>query len=101
MSEIERFSFLVHEQDQTNHYMCAVVWTDIEGQEWSLHALAKQVIEAQFPKAAEAVANCIAKYGNFNNCQSLHSVKLLKERATLYCEKNTSTRMRIKNQGMK
>ena len=38
VGEIDRLSCLAHDDDQSNHSLCAVLWTSVEGCPWALHA---------------------------------------------------------------
>lgn len=48
ITQLERLESLA-----SNHSLCAVLWSLVEGQDWALHAQSKQGMKTDFPKAVE------------------------------------------------
>lgn len=59
---MERLAILAHKEDQSNHALCTVLWSSIEGQDWELHAQAKPRFEVQFTTGVEAAVDSIQKH---------------------------------------
>lgn len=55
INEIERLSNLCHDEDQTNHALCTVLWSAGEGNDCALHVQVKKGIENVYLKAVEAL----------------------------------------------
>lgn len=51
VSEIERLASLANDEDQSNHALCTILWSVVEGQDCDLHAQGKHGIEEQFTMA--------------------------------------------------
>lgn len=60
--DVEQLSRPAHDEDQTNHPLCACVWSAAEGQEWALHAQAKDGIDNNFATAVEEFTHALHKY---------------------------------------
>ena len=70
IGELERLSCLADDEDQTNHSLCSVLWSAVEGCPWALHAQAKSGIGDDYPIAVEALTDYIQKftlYGNYSS----------------------------------
>lgn len=76
-SEIECLASLPHDEVQTNHALCSVLWYLIEGQDWALHVQARTGIEDKIPTEIEAVIYSIKNLNIMTHDQYFMSPMLI------------------------